>query len=269
MNVDTIPIPAIAKLREAMRRPECPICTLRQEALDRYFSRWVWDYINDPEALIEMRSSLGLCREHTWQLFDVDLREYGDSLGTGVIYEDLLSHVAGVLRKAGADVGEEQVEGPSRWQRLRRWIRRRSALLRWFRPSSNPANTLLHAEPCRACRYNELAERRDICWLVLLLESEVDRTRYAASRGLCLRHLRQALDLAAEIDPTTAQFLIDAAARQLVDLASDLRGYLAKRSADRRHEPMTAREQSAPRRVAQYFGGLEVWSGQRRRLDSI
>jgi len=42
-----------------------------------------------------------------------------------------------------------------------------------------------------------------------------------------------------------------------------------KRAYDRRREAMTDGEQSAPRRASQFFGGLDGWNEQRRRIDSF
>ena len=128
---------------------------------------------------------------------------------------------------------------------------------------------MLHADRCRACIYSEDGERRDIYWLVQLLEPGSFRSLYAASDGLCLPHVRQALELAMQTDPDAAQFMAEVAEMKVATLKDDLDGYIRKRAHDHRHERMTDGEQNAPRRASQFFGGPEEWNAQRKRIDSI
>lgn len=268
MNYDQVPLITWVKFKEAFREPGCSICFLRQEVLDQYFSRWVWDYISDPDVREHMRRGLGLCPEHTWQLYRTDMREYGSALGVSVIYEELVPRVAGALHDVAVEADAKSQALPW-WERLRRFLRRRSALNRWFRPASWRAGGILHAERCHVCALHEEGERRDVYWLVQILEDEDFRALYAASDGLCLPHLRQALELAMQTNPDVALFLAETAERKMAALADDLKGYIRGQAYDHRHEVLTDGEKNAPRRVSQFFGGLDGWNEQRRRLDNI
>jgi len=269
MSHDQVPIVTWVKFKEAFREPGCPLCSLRQEVLDWYFSRWVWDYISDPDMRNRMRRSLGLCPEHTWQLYRTDIREYDDVLGVSIVYQELVPHIAGVLHDVAIKAEERKSQGLPWQERLWLFLRRRSALRRWFKPASWRAGDILRADRCHVCAYNEEGERRDLYWLVQILEGGTYRTLYAASDGLCLPHLRRALELAMQINPDAAQFLAETAGRKMATLAADLEGYIRKRAYDRRHEAMTDGQQNAPRRASEFFGGLDGWNERRRRIDSI
>lgn len=265
MNSEEVPLLTGAKLKEAFRQPVCPLCHLRQEALDWYFSQWVWDYVSDPHMRERMRRGLGLCPEHMWQLYRTDLREYGNALGVSAIYEGLLAEALNRLTAAAELAARRRARHLPWYKRLARHSLRKH----WFRPTVWRGNNILQAEHCHVCAYNEEAERRAVYWLVLLLTEETFRGAYAASAGLCLRHLRLALDLALQIDPEVAQFLAEKARESLARLRNDLAAYNRKNAVGGNANPLTPAEGEAPYRVSLFFAGPDVWREQRRRLDSL
>jgi hypothetical protein len=269
LSDDDVPMVIATRFLEAFRQSGCPMCFLGQQALDDYFSHWVWDYVSDADLREAMRRGLGMCAEHTWQLLHTDVREYGETFGVSIIYQELVAHTIGLLERVALEAQAREAQRPSRLGRLRRWLYRRSAARRWFLPARWRGSPLLKAAECHVCAYRAESERRSTYWLVQVLRRAENRTRYAASDGLCLPHLRAALELALEIEPGVARFLAASAGQHLEALAADLDGYVAKRAWDRRHEAMTAGEQEAAQRASRFFGGLDGWSAERRRLDSI
>ncbi len=269
MSDDDAPYVIATRFREAFRQPGCPMCVLGQRALDEYFSHWVWDYVSDPDLREAMRQGLGMCPEHTWQLVNTDLREYGETFGVSIIYQELVAHTIGVIERVTREAQAREAQSSSRLERLRRWLRRRSAARRWFASPRWRGHPLLRIAGCHVCAYRAESERRSTYWLVQILRHAENRALYAASNGLCLPHLRAALELALEIEPGVAHALAQDAEQRMEGLAADLEQYIAKRAWDRRHEALTEGEQTAAQRASRFFGGLDGWSAERKRLDRI
>ena len=167
-------------LVEACRRPGCPVCRLAQDAAQHYLESFFYENVNDVGMRGHLRRSLGFCREHAWQAIDSGV---GDSLSEAILYHDILGNVlkklpetpptsaakTGILARLGisADSLTEAVKGV--------------------------VQALTPKEPCPAC-----VQRKDMTGIVLTeLAASVGQAELlkalAASAGLCLPHLRQAL----------------------------------------------------------------------------
>src|SRR3972149_3490349 len=92
---------------DACARPGCPFCRLSEETVNRYLGAILYENVNDPGTRDQLRSSLGYCNEHAWRLTATS----GSALGVAIIYEDLLSHLAGAL-------GEARYQPPNNLLRL-------------------------------------------------------------------------------------------------------------------------------------------------------
>lgn len=243
---------AEAELKAAFRQEGCPICRLRREAERRYLFHLLWENVNDLSTRTRLVHSSGFCATHTWELLHMELQQFGDALGNGILYEDLLWRVAGALRELALRLHRQK---PSR--RRRRWWpwRRQGAPLAW------PVG-LAPGASCPVCAQGAEAERRTAGWLVQGCADEDFRAAYANSQGLCLTHLRQALAEAARTSPEMAAYLAEDAAMRLAALQQDLGEYLRKRAWQHRHEAITTEEARAPRRAAGFFGGLDPLQGK-------
>lgn len=93
---------AEAELKAAFRQEGCPICRVRREAERRYLFHLLWENVNDLSTRIRLVRSSGFCPAHTWELFHMEWQHFGDALGNGIIYEDLLWRVAGALHDLSA-----------------------------------------------------------------------------------------------------------------------------------------------------------------------
>ena len=116
-----------------------------------------------------------------------------------------------------------------------------------------------YLRPTQLCDFDmdkAIAERA--CRLTEGCADAVFRSRYVASDGLCLSHLRLALAQAAQTNPEVARLLTDTAAVKLETLSTDLSEYTRKHAWQYRHEPKLENEQSSPRRASRFFGG---WDG--------
>lgn len=161
---------AYHELLEALSQEGCPICRLGQRVAERYLDGLLYENVNDPGVRESLRTARGFCHRHAWALTAVR----GCSLGVAILYRDVLHTVIEELARVG---GEEK--------RLRGW--------------SLTANTergggrLAPQGACPACVQQEEMER---IYLQELLRRQDDPRlwpAFAASGGLCLPHLRQAL----------------------------------------------------------------------------
>ena len=168
------------KLLEACRQPGCPVCRVEQESVERYLDSQFYENVNSPRWRDRLRASLGFCHEHAWLAVD---KRLGDALGFTIIYHDVVNSILKQL----------QENGPGR-----NAIARRSFL----RQLSNEARvwiekTLRVISPRKHC---PVCEHRDEALRIILstLLEELTRSEMAdalyVSDGLCLPHLRLALE---------------------------------------------------------------------------
>jgi len=251
------------ELSGAFRQPGCPICRVKRETADRYILHLLWENVNDYTTRLHLVRSLGFCPEHTWQLYHTEVNNFGDGLGISIIYEHLTHLIATGLHDFTTSLPASQRAHPRWWQRgwtqLRVWL--------GYPSPSRPApriDDLAPSEECRGCFHARATEQNDVEWLVQGCADIGFRNKYAASDGLCLTHLRQALKRAARSDPDVARFLANDAARRLTALVTDLDEYGRKHAWQYRHKVKTDGEQDSPRRASQFFGGLDKCDGHTR-----
>lgn len=169
-------------LVEALKQPGCPVCRLAHSMTDSYLRALLHEMVLDVPLRDKLREALGFCQQHAWQL-----AAHEDGLGTAIIYRDVLNSV---LRKMGS-VG---YEGAGALEGLRSALRPSSP-----RPGTRRAvEDLSPAQSCLACvNYAEMEE----VYLSSLLEHlalDTLKDAYLASSGLCLPHLRRALQMVKE-----------------------------------------------------------------------
>jgi hypothetical protein len=166
-------------LLNACKQPGCPVCRLEQSGVERYLSSLFYESVNDPGVRDRLRRSLGFCHRHAWLVVEARL---GLALGVGIIYQDLLETLL-----------ERQPRRLVRKGRQKRFF--------WLGGSSDiPLNLeavrrVLQADaPCPACEQEQAIAGRALFVLAGSLGDERLVKALEASDGLCLPHLRQALD---------------------------------------------------------------------------
>lgn len=158
-------------MREALGDGGCPVCRLAVRAAARFLDMLSYENVNDPGIRAQLRASRGLCNYHAWRFVD----EADDGLGTAIIYLDIVDSLLGSLEAQGAG------------------LRRLGDALRGRRAAADLAGRLAPAAKCLACLQLEGSARRYIDTLLAHLADAELREGYAASAGLCLPHLREAL----------------------------------------------------------------------------
>jgi len=210
-------------------------------------------------------NSLGFCAEHTWQVYHTEVDQFGDGLGVSIIYEHLTRLIADGLYNFETSLPANAPAHGHWWQHA--WARQRSTV-RQTTLQVPHMDGLVPSEECRACFFAKGTEHDNIMWLVQGCAGAKFRDKFAASEGLCLTHLRPALEWAAQSDPEVARFLAYDAARRLTALVTDLGEYGRKHAWQYRHEVKTDGEQDSPRRASQFFGGQDGRNGRTERTGN-
>jgi hypothetical protein len=158
------------KVEEALTRPGCPICRLREAAVASFLDDLIYERVNDPGTRDDVMRSMGFCNRHARQLV-----EHGGALGIAIIHRDL-------VRRALKEIGR----GRFRKNRARVF------------PSASPSpmrglvEALSPRAECPACRQGETVEGIYLQALVSHLEEVRELMR--EDNALCLPHFRKALE---------------------------------------------------------------------------
>ena len=160
------------KIMEACREPGCPICRLEHQGVERYLDNQFYENVNSPAWRDHLRASQGFCHEHAWLTVSQRL---GDALGFSIIYHDIVNH----LHKT---VGKEIDSA--------RTTRRESLRSR----AEGMLAALKSRKRCPACEHREQLTRDFLSALIEDLQLPEMKEALQASEGLCLPHMRQALE---------------------------------------------------------------------------
>jgi hypothetical protein len=174
-----LPSSTVYKLLEACRAEGCPVCRLEQQDVERYLDRKFYENVNSPAWRDSLRASLGFCHEHAWLAVNGRL---GDALGLSIIYHDIVNSVTKQLSNSPASTSH-----------------RRTSLLRQTpKPARDMIEKMLAAltprKRCPVCEHRDEMTRSVLSALVKELEKPEMTAALQASDGLCLPHLRLALE---------------------------------------------------------------------------
>ena len=153
-------------LLEACKQEGCALCRLAHESTYRYLDAWKYELFTDVDLQKELRRSLGFCHTHTWQL-----AQMGAALPLAQNYRSILSDSMSELQAAEAAASENRFR-------------------RFFETKQEPQRL-----PCPACRLQEAEEVHLVHTLRHAILDEAFYTTFANSSGLCLHHLRIAIEL--------------------------------------------------------------------------
>jgi hypothetical protein len=200
------------KLLEACREQGCPVCRLEQRSVERYLDSQFYESVNSPAWRDRLRASLGFCHEHVWLAVDQRL---GDALGFAIIYRDVINST---LVRLENDI-------PSRTSRpsialLRRIPEQVRSMVERILYALTPQ------KHCPACQYRDEMTRITISELVKELETPEMADALQASDGLCLPHLRLALEQVRTV--SACETLLAIHREKLEGLKTDLTEFIRK-----------------------------------------
>jgi hypothetical protein len=212
-------------LKEALRAEGCSLCRLREHSGRKYLGWLLHEQVNDMAIRLKLAQSWGFCRDHAWQLQELEWERCKDGMGTAILWEWLVERYRTILRQHLA----EPVVPKTRL--FRRWPRRR--------PSSTaeqPLQAFAPRGPCPVCASQQQSERYAL-WVLSqhLAEEESFRALYKQSMSLCMPHFRAALEAAQ--DEQVVRFLLEVQLEMLTRLGGELNEYLRKHDYQFAHEP--------------------------------
>ena len=236
---DPIPSKYIAffRLVDACDRPGCPVCRCLQADARQYLESLLYEQVNDPDTRRRLHGSWGFCNWHAWML-----REVSDpAFGTAILYEDFLrTAIERIDRAADYVIGHGR--GLSGWLgRLGRRARR-----------SRVAQMHRRRAVCPGCSLIAESETHYVRLALHFIDDPQFERAYGRSRGLCVPHVLQALDLAASA--AQARQCVALTLPKWAELRRDLQGFIGKHD-HRKGQPFTEAESVA------YLRALEVLAG--------
>lgn len=164
--------PSRTDLHAAYAVAGCPLCGLLKRSERRYIDMTLYEHVTDVKWRGEVRAARGFCALHTRDVLEVGR----SALGVALVAGDILKTLGEALPSGGAIPG-------ALWGRLR------TAL-----GASEASSVLKPQQPCPICAYvNELGAVY-VAALLADLATEAGTQAYETTVGLCLPHLRAAVD---------------------------------------------------------------------------
>lgn len=230
----------------ALRQPGCPICRQTALAVTRHLETTSYDNVTDIETRATLRATQGWCASHAQQWLG-----QRDSLGTALIYKDILDNVRRALLAAAALPAPEG-EPEALFSRLRGRLGGNGG---GARPGSRIAEAIAPGAGCPACAIARHTERITTATFAGAFGSGAFRTAYRAHpTGICLPHLRAVLPLIP--DPALVQALVEAQAALLARISADLAEVIRKNDYRFRDEAHGDEFQAPAQAVEQAAGSL-------------
>jgi len=152
-------------LYEAFDQPGCPVCRLTLISVDHYLDSLIYEYITNPATHSVIRAARGFCHAHAWHVQD---QINASALGIAVLYEGLMRTLLRDMGEVSPGDGKRQV--------------------------TQAANALKPQAECPACIHQVTVETHLLRNLLEHLDQEEFAEGFKRSAGLCLPHIRQALD---------------------------------------------------------------------------
>jgi hypothetical protein len=224
---------------EACREKGCPICRLEQKSVERYLDQHFYESVNSPRWRDRLRASLGFCREHAW--LGVDQR-LGDALGYSIIYRDILNSILNQLEDGNSPAA------PLRQKRS------------WLRQVPEAAQTMIEKalnaftprKHCPVCEHGEETTRTTLTVLVAELKTPEMTDALRASEGLCLPHLRRALEQVKDI--SACETILTLHREKLQSLKAELEEFIRKNDYQAVHEGFGSEGDGWLRAIASVVG---------------
>jgi hypothetical protein len=234
------------ELRDALAAPGCALCALALRSMRRYFETLGYESVNDPGIRDAIRAARGFCEVHGRML-----REARDALGTAIIHRDVVGAAMAALDGLAyrpASLGDllRQAIGNER-----------------NGSTNGRANPLAPQQPCPACARRQTTDQLYVAALLQHLSDDDLLPLFRDSAGLCLPHLR----LAIERTPDMATFERLKAAQLAVwqRLAGELDEFIRKQDHRFTAEPLGDERTSWSRAVdlvsGQFGLGCAGWKG--------
>ncbi len=224
---------------QACAEPGCPLCRLSEKTVSAYLGAQMYELVNDPESRDQLRETLGFCNPHAHHLLTLT----GSALGIGIIFRDVVNTLCKQLEAAQY--------APPRGAPVRRV---QEALVRTQPAAATEAavRALSPRQPCPVCVQQEKMDTIALTVLADGLSDEKLQAALRASSGLCLPHLRRALQ--AVRSQAAFEALVSITRENYARLRAELDEFIRKNDYRFQHEGMGAEGDSWKRAVHKVTG---------------
>ena len=214
-------------MKAATQAGGCPVCALIAQRTDRYLRFFLTENVLDPHLRLRLIASQGFCNLHAhWLVRLAPMLD--EALGVATVYEHLVSEWRQRLQRSANETSPQKV-----------------------------AQFLQPQKRCPVCEHADTWERDCLSALLFALTDPQSRDEaqqlYEATDGLCLPHLRQALQLAD--DAKGVAYLLRDACRRWEALERLLTEFCRKHDYHFRDEPMSDEERQSWWRAIEAFVG--------------
>ncbi|MBN1219042.1 MAG: hypothetical protein JXM69_08940 [Anaerolineae bacterium] len=241
---------------EACAGPGCPFCRLVEQIGDRFLDACLHGTVTDPDIRFKYRESIGFCNRHAWRLPGSG---GGRRLGIAIIYQDFIKQVTRKLEKA-----RYNASGGASLGRLQESLNRKKPT----GATQSLVRSLEPQKPCPACVQEKELETLAMTTLVdFLPNDERLREAFQASDGLCLPHLRRALELVR--NETAFEILIEDARQKMGKLIEELDEFIRKHDHRFQDESFAAEGDSWQRALARIAGMPAPLPGKSRQKKQL
>lgn len=165
------------QLAQAFEQPGCPVCRLVAESVHAHIGSLVYEYVNEPATHFAVRDARGFCATHAWHALE---QINASALGIALLYEGLVRNLLKDMGEITPKSGRRQVAAA--------------------------AEALKPRATCPVCAHRAIIEGHLLRSLLDHLDQPAFGARFGASAGLCLPHLRAALESRASA-PAKARLL--------------------------------------------------------------
>jgi hypothetical protein len=214
-------------LLQAFALPGCAVCRLTAGSVHEYLGSLVYEYVNDLPTHLAVRAARGFCPTHAWHIQE---QINASALGIAVLYEGLLRNLLKDMGDVTPDSGRRQV--------------------------AQAADALKPKGLCPACAHRDTVEDHLLRNLLEYLKRGDFAEAFRASAGLCLPHLRLALDVKGHAAAKAPLLAIQQAI--WAQLQGDLAEYIRKNDYRFTAEPMGDEGTSSRRAIEQLAGAKDL-----------
>ena len=203
----------VYNLLEACGKPGCPVCRLEQHSVQRYLDNKFYENVNTPAWRDQLRASLGFCEEHASLAVE---KRLGDALGFSIIYRDILNSILVHLKRGTAPPRTER-RGISLLGKIPEEAQ--TLIERMF-------SAFTPRKRCSVCEHRDKTTRTLLSVLVGEMKEPEMVKALESSDGLCLPHLRLALEHIRDVSACEA--LLHIHSQKLENLKSELEEFIRK-----------------------------------------
>lgn len=233
----------VTKLIEAMQQPGCPVCRRTRLSASQAVGSFLWENVTDITTRKRIIASYGFCPLHTRLMVSTELSTSGPPVGVNMVYEQL------------GRIASQELKS---WQQDRRGGGWRGVLKRLgLNLPSTRERVLAPKAICPMCEVSDVSAANTISAFLQELDhgTEDVSTAYAASDGLCMAHLRMALEQFSQEHPRATGWLAEDTANRLERLSAAMQEYLRKNNWEYRDEKVTPEENQAWLKMLTFFTG--------------